>query len=78
MFPATEDIQLLRVRGERKPYTYYCRNTVYLNGGSKKRSCGRFLMRALLEPGCYIEIRCPKCGRMSVLDYELQETTEKE
>lgn len=59
-FPMTEDLQLVQVRANRKPHDYRCRAD----------SCGRLLFRAVIQPGCYIEIRCPKCSRMSVFSFE--------
>lgn len=32
-------------------------------------SCGRLLFRAVLNPGCYVECRCPKCGSMNVAGF---------
>lgn len=34
-------------------------------------SCQRKLFDAYLPPGTYIEIRCPKCGRMHVISVPL-------
>lgn len=33
-----------------------------------RHSCGRLLFRGLLAAGSVIEIRCPRCGRMHVID----------
>lgn len=32
------------------------------------RHCGRLLFRAVIARGCWLEIRCPKCGQMRVID----------
>lgn len=31
-------------------------------------ACGRLLFVAYLPPGTHIEMRCPACGRMHVID----------
>lgn len=56
VMPMTEDLLIIQVRASRKPYDYRC------------RSCGRLLFRAILPDNAYLEIRCPKCGRISVFD----------
>jgi phage FluMu protein Com len=33
-----------------------------------RHHCNRLLFRGSLPSGTYIEIRCPKCGRMHVLN----------
>lgn len=30
--------------------------------------CGRKLARAIIVAGCLLEIRCPKCGRLHIVD----------
>jgi len=56
--PITEDVLVIQLRANRKPHDYRC-------GG-----CGRLLFRAVLLPGCYIEIRCRHCTTMSVHTYQ--------
>lgn len=34
----------------------------------RHRPCGRLLFVASLPPGTHIEIRCPACGQMHVID----------
>ena len=62
-----EQVTLIQIRANRKPHDYRCRNNIQIKGSV--RGCGRFLLRAALVPGAYIEIRCPKCGRMTVIEW---------
>ena len=39
-----------------RPHDYRCRH------------CARLLFRCWLEPGSFVEIRCPRCGRLSVVE----------
>lgn len=34
----------------------------------RHRACGRLLFRGVLMVGTVIEVRCPKCGKMHVID----------
>jgi hypothetical protein len=36
-----------------------------------RHNCGRLLFRAVIPLGLYLEIRCPKCGRVHVVDTRL-------
>lgn len=58
--PVAIEPSVLHYRGHRKPRDYRCRND----------GCSRLLMRAVLMPGCYIETRCPKCSRMTIITFE--------
>ena len=64
-----EEINLVQIRANRKPHDYRCRKQTVLKSG-EVRSCGRFLLRACLAHGAYIEVRCPKCGRMTVIEFD--------
>lgn len=33
-----------------------------------RHTCGRLLFRGRLSPGTRIEIRCPKCGRIHIIE----------
>ncbi len=55
--PVTEAPPVIHYRGSRKPRDY-------------RHDCGRLIMRAVLMPGCYIEHRCGKCGRMCIITFE--------
>ncbi len=37
----------------------------------RAKDCGRLLFVGYLPPGTRIEIRCPSCGRMHVIEVEI-------
>lgn len=39
-----------------------------------RHHCNRLLFRAYLAPGTNIQIRCPKCGQMAVIQSPLDES----
>ena len=36
-----------------------------------RHNCGRLLFRAAIPTGLLLEIRCPKCGKLHVIDTRL-------
>ena len=39
----------------------------------RARDCGRLLFVGYLPPGTRIEIRCPSCGRMHVIEVDIEQ-----
>jgi phage FluMu protein Com len=55
--PVASPADIFHRRAHRRPRDY-------------RHDCNRLLFRGILQPGCYLEIRCPKCGRMAVFTFE--------
>ena len=39
----------------------------------RAKDCGRLLFVGYLPPGTRIEIRCPSCGRMHVIEVDIEQ-----